>query len=108
MIQVINGEITLEQLPLVHQLSTGEMVSNYLKLPKETLEEEGWLPLEDNPPEYDEETEELIDEGYEILKDKAIKKYKVVEKTIEINEQDILENYVLDVDYRLAMIEMGL
>lgn len=108
MIQVINGKITLEQLPASHQLSTGETVSNYPQLDKATLKKEGWLPLEDIQPEFDEETEELIEVGYEILKDKVIKKYKIVKKVIEIDQQEELENYVLDIDYRLAMMEIGL
>ena len=48
--------------------------SGYHLLDEETLKEEGWLPLEDIKPEYDEETQYLASDGYEILEDKVIKK----------------------------------
>ena len=79
MIQVINGEIKQYSLPKTGTLSTGETVSGYHLLDEEILKEEGWLPLEDNPPEYDEETQYLIQDGYEILEDKVIKKYRIEE-----------------------------
>ena len=52
MIQVINGEIKQYQLPKVGTLSDGSTVSGYHLLNEDILKEEGWLPLEDNPPEY--------------------------------------------------------
>lgn len=76
MIQIINGEIKQCKLPKVGTLSTGETVSGYHLLDKQTLKQEGWLPLENVKPEYDEE-QYLIDDGYEILEDKVIKKYKI-------------------------------
>lgn len=77
MIQVINGEIKQYQLPKTGTLKDGRTVSGYHLLDEETLKEEGWLPLEDVKPEYDNETQYLVSDGYEILKDKVIKKYKV-------------------------------
>jgi len=59
MIQVINEEIKQYSLPKVGTLSTGETVSGYHLLDEEILLDEGWLPLEDNPPEYDVETQYL-------------------------------------------------
>ena len=79
MIQVINGEIKQYRLPKVGTLKDGRTVSAYHLLDEETLLEEGWLPLEDNPPEYDEETQYLVNDGYEILEDKVIKKYRIEE-----------------------------
>ena len=35
------------------------------------------MPLEDVEPEYDEETQYLVQDGYEILEDKVIKKYRI-------------------------------
>ena len=77
MIQVINNKITKYNLPRTGTLSTGETVSGYHLLDEETLKDEGWLPLEDNPPEYDVETQYLASDGYEILEDKVIKKYRI-------------------------------
>ena len=71
MIQVINGEIKQYSLPKVGTLKDGRTVSGYHLLDEEVLLDEGWLPLEDNPPEYDEETQYLANDGYEILEDKA-------------------------------------
>ena len=79
MIQVINGEIKQYQLPHTGTLKDGSTVSGYHLLDEEILLEEGWLPLEDIQPEYDEETQYLVNDGYEILEDKVIKKYRIEE-----------------------------
>ena len=79
MIQVIEGKIKQYSLPKTGTLSTGETVSGYNLLPIETLKAESWLPLEDIPPDYDEETQYLASDGYEILEDKVIKKYRIEE-----------------------------
>ena len=79
MIQVIDGEIVKYSLPKTGTLSTGETVSGYHLLDEEILLDEGWLPLEDNPPEYDMETQYVVNDGYEILEDKVIKKYRIEE-----------------------------
>ena len=77
MIQVINGEIKQYQLPKVGKLKDSSTVSGYHLLDEEILLDEGWLPLEDNPLTYNEETQYLMNDGYEILEDKVIKKYRV-------------------------------
>lgn len=79
MIQVKNNEIIAYSLPKTGTLSTGETVSGYNLLPKATLKEEGWLSLDDKKPEYNPDTHYLVDDGYEILKTKVNKLYKVVE-----------------------------
>ena len=89
MIQVINEKITKYSLPKVGTLSTGETVSGYHLLPIETLETEGWLPLEDVQPEYDSETHYLRFDGYDIQTDKVIKLYKI--EPIPEPEPDRLE-----------------
>ena len=75
MIQVINEEIRQYSLPKTGILKDGRTVSGYHLLDEEVLLNEGWLPLEDNPPQYDVETQYLVQDGYEILEDKVIKKY---------------------------------
>ena len=79
MIQVINGEITQRSLPKTGTLKNGSTVSGYHLLDEEVLLDEGWLPLEDNRPEYDMGTQYLVPDGYEILEDKVIKKYRIEE-----------------------------
>ncbi len=109
MIQVINGKIKQYQLPKVGALKDGRTVSGYHLLDEDILREEGWLPLEDNPPEYDQETQYLVNDGYEILEDKVIKKYRIEEiPEREPNTLEQLTNYILDVDMRLTMKELGL
>jgi len=77
MIQVIEGKIKQYSLPKTGVLKDGRTVSGYHLLDENILRDEGWLPLEDNPPEYDEETQYLVNDGYEILEDKVIKKYRI-------------------------------
>jgi hypothetical protein len=79
MIQVIDGEIKQYRLPKVGTLKDGRTVSGYHLLDENILKDEGWLPLEDIKPEYDEETQYLVNDGYEILEDKVIKKYRIEE-----------------------------
>lgn len=79
LVQVINGEIAQYSLPKTGVLKDGSTVSGYHLLDEEVLLDEGWLPLEDSPPEYDMETQYLANDGYEILEDKVIKKYRIEE-----------------------------
>ncbi len=87
MIQVIEGKIKQYSLPKTGILKDGSAVSGYHLLDEDTLIDEGWLPLEDIPPEYDEETQYITAGGYEILADKVIKKYKVLPITPNISER---------------------
>ncbi len=79
LIQVINGKIAQYSLPKTGTLKNSSTVSGYHLLDNEILLDEGWLPLEDSPPEYDEETQYLANDGYEILEGKVIKKYRIEE-----------------------------
>ena len=83
MVQVVNGEIVQYSLPKVGTLKNGSTVSGYNLLDKETLTQEGWLPLEDIVPEYNIDTQYLTNDGYEILEDRVIKKYKIEDIHIE-------------------------
>lgn len=89
MIQVIDGEIKQYGLPKVGTLKDGRTVSGYHLLDNEILLDEGWLPLEDNPPEYDIETQYLVNDGYEILEDKVIKKYRIEDIVEEVEPRDL-------------------
>ena len=79
MIQIIEGKIKQYSLPKTGILKDGRTVSGYHLLDEEILKEEGWLPLEDVKPEYDEETQYIIQDGYVILEEKVIKKYRIEE-----------------------------
>lgn len=89
MIQVIEGKIKQYSLPKTGTLSTGETVSGYHLLGENILKDEGWLPLEDNPPEYDVETQYLINDGYEILENKVIKMYRIKDIPEEVEPRDL-------------------
>jgi len=102
MIQVINGKIKQYQLPKVGTLKDGSTVSGYHLLDEETLLDEGWLPLEDIPPEYDEETQYLTNDGYEILKDKVIKKYKIE----DISEREEPRNLETEIEEDAGMLAL--
>ena len=102
MIQVINNEIKQYKLPKTGTLKDGRTVSGYHLLDEDVLKDEGWLPLEDSPPEYDEETQYLIQDGYEILEDKVIKKYKIEDVPEPIEPEpdiiEILENKIVELE----------
>ena len=79
MVQVKDEAIVQYSLPKTGILKDGSTVSGYHLLDEEVLLDEGWLPLEDIKPEYDTETQYLTHDGYEILEDKVIKKYRIVD-----------------------------
>lgn len=105
MVQLENGDIVSFNLPSVGTLKDGSTVSGYHLLDEEILKQEGWLPLEDIVPEYNIDTQYLIQDGYEILQDKVIKKYKV--ENIPIAEPTT-EEYLVDLDFRLSTLELNL
>ena len=96
MIQVINGKIAQYSLPKTGTLKNGSTVSGYHLLDEEILLDEGWLPLEDVKPEYDNETHYLKNNGYDIQADKVVKLYEVV----EIPEQEPDEFEVMATQFR--------
>lgn len=109
------GEIKrVGNLPKVWALKDGTTVSGFHLLDSATLIQEGWLPVEEVVPTYDETTEYLTNPQYEVLADKVIKRYSVgiipKEEPIiqEPSEIEVLTDYLVDVDYRLTLIELGL
>jgi hypothetical protein len=115
MIQIINGEITQYRLPKTGILKDGRTVSNYHLLDEKTLKQEGWLPLEDIEPEYNPNTQYLVNDGYEILEDKVIKKYRVEDmpepEIIDdiIDEEKIaMAEAIVDLESRLSALEGGI
>ena len=102
MIQVIDGKIKQYDLPKVGSLLDGRTVSGYHLLDEDTLIDEGWLPLEDITPEYDEETQYLVNDGYEILEDKVIKKYKIE----DISEREEPRNLETEIEEDAGMLAL--
>lgn len=114
LVQIENGQIIKWQLPKVGTLKDGRTVSGYHLLDEEILKQEGWLPLEDIRPEYNPETQYLVSDGYEILVDKVIKKYRIE----NIPEPEIVDEYIdeekiamaeaiIDLESRISVLEGG-
>lgn len=106
MFKKMNNGTVKYKLPKVGTLKDGRTVSGYHLLDEEILKEEGWLPLEDNPPEYDIETQYLVQDGYEILEDKVIKKYRI-EEIPEREEPRDLESEVEELRQALDILLGG-
>jgi hypothetical protein len=109
--KVENGSVTQVGLPKTGMLTKGEntggTVSGYDKLDEATLLAEGWLPLINNPPVFNPETEYIEHAGYTIGETEVVTNYNVKLKepvTYEPTELD----YLIDLDYRLSLIELGL
>ena len=105
MIQVRDNQIIQYNLPTVGKLKDGRTVSGYNLLDKEILKEEGWLPLEDNKPEYNPKTHFLQDEGYKILEDRVLKKYRVVE--ISKDSENISQEELIEIKQALEILLGG-
>lgn len=112
LVQVKDNQIVKYNLPKVGILKNGSTVSGYNLLDEETLRQEGWLPLEDIKPIYNEETQYLLDDGYEILSGRVIKKYKIeniqepeiIDEPID-DEKIAMAEAIIDLESRLAELE---
>ena len=54
----------------------------------EMFTENGILPVEDVPPEFNPETHYIVPKGFEVLKDKVVKKY-VIHEIQEIGKSNL-------------------
>jgi hypothetical protein len=102
--KVENGSVTQVGLPKTGMLTKGEntggTVSGYDKLDEATLLAEGWLPLINNPPVFNPETEYIEHAGYTIGETEVVVNYIIKPK-----EQVIP---VPTVEDRLAAVEEAL
>ncbi len=108
---VENNQVTKVGLPQTGYLKDGCSVSGYNLLDHETLLQEGWLPLLDEPPEYDHDTHYLQHDGYDIQGDEVVVRYEIVEIPPQpVSEPPLptVEDYLIDLDFRLSLIELGL
>ena len=103
-VKIENNEVIETQLPTTGTLSNGCTVSGYNFLDEEILKAEGWLPLEENKPEYNEQTQYLEFTNYSILEDRVIANYEV--KDIEV---EIIDEYVDDekIAFAEAIIDLN-
>lgn len=97
--RVKNGQVVQVGLPVTGILADGCTVSGYNLLDTETLRAEGWLPLEDNQPEYDTETEYLELAGYTVQEDKVIANYTIRQRQTPL---PTLEQQIADIQIALA------
>lgn len=81
-VQIENGQIVKYNLPQTGYLKNGQSVSGYNLLDAETLKQEGWLPLIEEMPVYNSETQYLQHDGYVIETERVISRYKVVDIVI--------------------------
>lgn len=110
-IKIIKGEIVEIGLSKTGILKDGSTVSGYDLLDEQTLKEEGWLPLEESKPEYNEQTQYLEFIDYDILEDKVIANYVVRDIEVEIideyvdDERVAIAEAIIDLEHRLSVLE---
>lgn len=89
MVQVENGVIVQYSLPKVGKLKDGTSISGYdlyMISNPDIAKAEGWLPLIDEQPEYNPETQYLMLERYDILEDSVVVIYKIEDYPVVIPE----------------------
>lgn len=105
--KVENGQVIQIGLPSTGTLKDGSTVSGYNLLPESVLLDEGWLPLVDNKPEYDEETEYLEFVDYEVIPDvKVVANYIIKQKEPVIPVSTLEERLESAEAAILAMMEV--
>jgi hypothetical protein len=91
-VKVENGQIISTVLPITDILKNGKPVSGYNLLDEATLRSEGWLPLTENKPAFNNITQYLEFLSYtitenEVIANYIIKEIPVVPYTPTIDEQ---------------------
>jgi len=108
--KVENGQVVSTNLPKVGKLRDGRSVSGYDLLGEEVLKSEGWLPLEENIPTYNNETQYLQHNGYAIEVNRVVSNYIVVDIPIPEPQpyiptiEEKLEQQVADLNIAMAEI----
>ena len=108
LVQVKDNQVIRKTLPKTGVLSDGRTVSGYNLLSEDVLKIEGWLPLEENKPTHNPDTEYLHFEGYDIQADKVIANYIIIAIPPSPPPEPSPVDYLIDLDYRLSLIELGL
>jgi hypothetical protein len=121
--KVKDGQVERIGLPTTGVLTQvgfeGCSISGYDKLPytsdaeEPTLQLEGWLPLTDNPPVYNAETEYLEHAGYMIGASEVVVNYLVKQVEVQIvddpvdDEKVAMAEAIIDLETRLSVLEGG-
>ncbi len=101
--KVESGQVTQVGLPTTGTMTDGSTVSGYDLLPENVLLSEGWLPLVEDRPEYDFETEYLEHAGYTVGATEVTVNYTV--KQIEpVTPIPTVEDRLSAVEEALLMI----
>lgn len=100
-----NGQVKRTgRLPRTWRMKDGRTVSGFHLMSSETHKSEGWLPLVENKPAYNPETEMLKFDNYEILGNKVIRHYTVEPLPEEPQpEPSPLEIEIADLWYEMMM-----
>lgn len=80
--RIDGGEVVAPRLPRTGRLADGRTVTNYHRLPAETLNAEGWRQVvDDGPPSHDPETQRARHTGhvYDETADVVRVEYEVVD-----------------------------
>ena len=97
MIQIVNGQILRFEIPKMGTLNDGTMVEEYDKLSAEVLKTEGWLPLYDVEPSYNNNTHHIVP-YYTLEAQRVVKNYSIVENPkskIEVMEEAVRKLLIL-------------
>ena len=111
--KVENNKVTSTRLPKTATLLDGRTVSGFNLLSPEQLKVEGWLPLEENKPAYNPETEHLTNMHYIIGEDIVTRTWDVEVLPIEPQEPEIdyeklaLYEAIAGLQERLEALEGG-
>lgn len=112
-VKVENNQVVQIGLPSTGVLRDGSTVSGYDLLDEVILRNEGWLPLEENKPTYNAETQYLEFVDYTITQDKVIANYIVKDIVIQIVDEPVddervaMAEAIIDLETRLTALEGG-
>jgi diketogulonate reductase-like aldo/keto reductase len=101
--KVENGRVTQIGLPITGKLKDGSTVSGYNLLDEAVLQVEGWVPLTDNQPVYNPETEYLEHAGYTISETEIVVNY-LVKQIVPVFTTPTTEERLAAVEEALLMI----
>lgn len=81
-------EEVLKALPSSYIFADGSRTGNFYLMEPEVHQREGFYPLEDNKPEYDLRYQYLTPSGFEILSEKVIRHWQIMERDIETLKEE--------------------
>ena len=105
---VENGEIKRQGfLPKTWKLKDGATVSGFHLLEPEIHKQEGWLPIEEVKPPFNQGTQFLTNPAYEISGDKVVKTYSISEippkEPTEKEQIEDLKQSIAELSYLMSL-----